>query len=191
MIINYRKSIVLFAASIAAVFNSAGLHAQEIPGTEVASLQELFDITPTAEARAAYNPLTGNVFVSIGSSDVLVFDLGNSDSNADFNIVFNLANLDQETLLGEFDLIEPDLLGNLEFSGFTPGVYDLGQLLPVTDVTTAEEFADANPSFLFRSGVPGVPEVRSRLNILVAVPEPNSLFALSALCGIAVTVRRR
>ena len=43
------------------------LAAQEIPGTEVSSVQELFDITSRGEARAAYLPSTGEVFVAVAS----------------------------------------------------------------------------------------------------------------------------
>ena len=146
-------------------------------------VDEISDATP-GEANAFYDPATGEIFVSIGEG-VLVIGLEGAP--------FVLDNRNDDTELGGFEQADSGGLGHLDFSGLPTGVFSLGSLLPA-GVTGPEEFAALFGNFAFRSGAPGVPEIRSGIQILglppVAIPEPGCVILLSLGC-LAFAGRRR
>ena len=177
------------AIAIITSFQSANLNAQVTPGTEVPSLEALFNLTEPGQGRAAYDPRTGEVFASIGSSDVQIFGIGNSVLSS----IFSLENLSSETGLGLLGQREPNEIGTINFDGLPTGVFNLGPILqPDPNILTAADFATEFPDLSVISGDAGGTEFESRVNVLlVAVPEPSSFIGLMTLAVAGCCTRRR
>jgi len=181
----HRVAIAL-VVSLVALTHAVDLHAQIVPGTELSSVQELFGITAEGEARSLYDPQTGEVFVAVGPG-VIIFTIEGANLRFE-DVIFDDAFQDFATQADDA------VIGvlNLGPAGIPEGVYGLGPVLePNQSIVTAADFLREQPNIIFLSGARGVPVVNSEINVLIAVPEPSSLFALVALCGAVVTVRRR
>jgi len=181
----HRVAIAL-VVSLVALTHAVDLHAQIVPGTELSSVQELFGITAEGEARSLYDPQTGEVFVAIGAG-VVIFAIEGDNVRFE-DVIFDDAFQAFATQADDAGIG----VVNLDLTGIPAGVYGLGPVLdPDPSIVTAADFLREQPNITFRSGALGVPAVNSEINVLIAVPEPSSLFALVALCGAVVTVRRR
>ena len=181
----YRVSLVVVIAIITS-FQSANLSAQITPGTEVASLQALFELTEPGQGRAAYDPRTGEVFAAIGSSDVLIYGLDQE--------TFINANLNNDSGIGTFQQNDAQGIGIINNPGGLPaGVFNIGAILPADpSIGTADDFAAVFPTLRVRSGVAGTGTFSSRVNVLlVAVPEPSSFSGLMTLVVTGCCLRRR
>lgn len=185
MTILHRVAIAT-AVSFVALTQTFDLHAQAVPGTEFSSVEALFDITGAGEARSIYDPQTGEVFFAIGSG-INVFGI-----EGDF---FRVENVIFDDALGAAGT-QADAAGiaAIIFSqeGFPVGIYNLGQVLdPDANILTAADFLNEFPASLTVSGGFGSDNFESGVNVLVAVPEPSAIFALSALACTALCTRRR
>jgi hypothetical protein len=174
----YEYLVLLFLAS--AYLCAPCLGQEVVPGTEYASVADI-PRAPGGEARATYDSVTGGLYVTVADG-VLVFNL------VDLPLI--LGNRNNDTPLGGFE--QGDGLGQLDFGGLpVGGPYFLGNLLPAdASIKTASDFAAKYPEGIFRSGAPGVPEVRSRFNVIpVAIPEPGS--GMLWLLASTAWIRRR
>ena len=153
-------------------------------GTEFSSVEEAFVATPVDEVRAIYNPINGEVTLTIKGDAVLVLGLEGAP--------FNLENLNADTPLGEFEQADENGIGQLSFSGLPAGIFNVGSILPPNpNIRTAAQLAMIYPDLVVRNGGAGRPESRSQLDVLIAIPEPCSTFVIAGLGMMACVKRRR
>lgn len=177
-----KRFLLAFAAVAVLSATQANFAVAQIAGTEVNSVADI-PTSPADEARAYYEAATGNIYSNI-NGNVLVIGLEGAP--------FILANRNDGTTLGAWEQADAGGLGQLSFSGLDNGTFDFGQLLPADpNIRTAADFAAAYPTAVYRSGAPGVDEIRSNFSVIAsAIPEPGSLSLLT-LAGLGLVARRR
>lgn len=162
------------------------------PGTEFSSVDAIPTAGP-AEAFATYEPETGNVYLSVGAGVNLVGIAG-------VPIVFqNFRHqvTDEFSSLTDFGLPTPDattpvmIFFDSADEGFrNTGRFSLGPIFaPDDSVRTASDFASKFPDARFQHQVLGRSAILAQFNV-ISVPEPSSLFVLTA-SALGVLRRRR
>ncbi len=143
-----------------------------IPGITIPSVADI-PVPPENEARAYYEAATGDIYLTI-NGNVLVAGLEGAD--------FLVENADNSTPLGQ--IAGEFGIGGGGFSGLANGTFNIGNILPADpSIRTTADFAAKYPDAVFRSAAPGIPEIRSQLNV-IAIPEPGSgILLLIATSG--------
>lgn len=183
-----------FAVSISVVMLCvlfSGIAQAQVPGITIRSVADI-PTPPENEARAWYEAATGDIHVAIwGSVLVIGFEGANFSPERReicFTDPFSPIPIGPET--GYFD-DERFISTCINFNGLPNGTFEFSSLLPADpSIRTAEDFVAVYPSAVFRSGAPGVPEVRSQFGV-IAIPEPGIRLLLIALGTCGCLTRRR
>ena len=147
---------------------------------------------PDETASAFYDPLTGDVYLSLGA-DLLFAGIDGAD--------FIFSSFNNDSGLGNLGDVEfLDSIAFLFLPGLTPpnpvGVFNLGNVLPadptITDLASfqASPFGDANVQFQGLNSLGLVVPAEIEGFGVIVVPEPSSI-SLLAIAGVGLFSRRR